>query len=384
MTSSYTANLGLQQPATGDQTNSWGTTVNTDWTIVDNAVAGLASINLPAQTGYPTVVLTFSQGSSSQQLPNRRLTFTGALTANALVLLPQGRNFEIGVTNGTSGAFGLTLGVSNGAGGPLGSTVTVAQGAAMELFSDGTNVATRAVTGPTSAGAGNLAAFSDATGGVLQDSGVAPTSLVPTGTILEFAGATAPSGYLLANGQAVSRTTYATLFGVCGTVYGAGDGSTTFNVPDRRGRVGAGYDPANATGRLTGSTAQGASAAVLGNSGGEQAHTQTSAELVTHSHSASSISSSSSSSSSTVSDPGHSHRYDFVNGGIGGNAGFPLASGVSVSSGQDNTSASSAGISVETTTMTTTSTSTTVSADGGGAGFNVVQPTLILNYIIKT
>ncbi len=147
MTSSYTANLGLQQPATGDQTNSWGTTVNTDWTIVDNAIAGLASINLPAQSGYPTVVLTFSQGSPTQQLPNRQLIFTGALTANTLVLLPQGRNFEIAVTNGTSGAFSLTLGVSNGAEGALGSTVAVAQGATMELFSDGTNIGVRAVTG---------------------------------------------------------------------------------------------------------------------------------------------------------------------------------------------------------------------------------------------
>ncbi|MGO8916215.1 MAG: phage tail protein [Stellaceae bacterium] len=380
MTSSYTANLGLQQPATGDQTNSWGTTVNTDWGIVDNAVAGLASINLPAQSGYPTVVLTFTQGSSSQELPNRRLDLVGALTANTLVLFPQGRNFEMAVTNGTSGAFSLTLGVNNGSGGALGATVVVSQGATMELFSDGTNTATRAVTGPSTVVAGNLAAFSDFTGGVLQDSGVAPASLVPAGTILEFAGSTAPSGYLLANGQAVSRTTYATLFGVCGTAYGAGDGSTTFNVPDKRGRVGAGYDPGNATGRLTAITSQGVSAASLGDAGGEQAHTQTNAELVGHSHSA--TSSSTSTSTSSVTDPGHAHAYYSNNSGQAGTNNPPLSSASGAENQAFSTTPSTTSISVSTSTTTTTSTA--IGADGGGNAFNVVQPTIILNYIIKT
>ena len=53
---------------------------------------------------------------------------------------------------------------------------------------------------------------------------------------------TAPTGWLLCNGAAVSRTTYASLFAVIGTIYGSGDGSTTFNVPDFRGRVPAGVD----------------------------------------------------------------------------------------------------------------------------------------------
>lgn len=55
---------------------------------------------------------------------------------------------------------------------------------------------------------------------------------VPTGTMLSFAGSTVPEGFLEAEGSAVSRTTYADLFGVIGTTYGSGDGSTTFNVPD--------------------------------------------------------------------------------------------------------------------------------------------------------
>ena len=54
----------------------------------------------------------------------------------------------------------------------------------------------------------------------------------PTGTMLPFAGKTVPAGFLLCNGAAISRTTYARLFSVLGTTWGAGDGSTTFNLPN--------------------------------------------------------------------------------------------------------------------------------------------------------
>ena len=57
------------------------------------------------------------------------------------------------------------------------------------------------------------------------------TMLVPVGVTFQYAGTTAPDGYLLCNGQAVSRTTYSKLFAVIGTTYGGGDGSTTFNLP---------------------------------------------------------------------------------------------------------------------------------------------------------
>lgn len=61
---------------------------------------------------------------------------------------------------------------------------------------------------------------------------------VPTGSLMPFAGATAPNvSWLICNGAAVSRTSYAILFGVIGTTYGVGDGSTTFNIPDLQGRM---------------------------------------------------------------------------------------------------------------------------------------------------
>ena len=66
------------------------------------------------------------------------------------------------------------------------------------------------------------------------------TDATPVGTIHEFAGKVAPNGYLLCNGQAVSRSTYARLFAVIGTTYGTGDGSTTFALPNFSGRVAQG------------------------------------------------------------------------------------------------------------------------------------------------
>ena len=66
--------------------------------------------------------------------------------------------------------------------------------------------------------------------------------MVPSGTVLYFAGSSAPAGWLKANGAAVSRTAYAALFAAIGTPYGAGDGRSTFNLPDLRGEFIRGWD----------------------------------------------------------------------------------------------------------------------------------------------
>lgn len=95
------------------------------------------------------------------------------------------------------------------------------------------------------------------------------------GDLKATARSSAPTGWLLCDGSAVSRTTYAALFSAIGTTYGTGDGSTTFNVPDLRGRVPMGVD--GAAGRIASNDA-------LGQSGGSQTHTLTEAELPTHSH----------------------------------------------------------------------------------------------------
>ena len=64
----------------------------------------------------------------------------------------------------------------------------------------------------------------------------AKSAVNPVGTVIAFAANSAPSGYLLCNGAAVSRTTYAALFATIGTLYGAGNGSTTFNLPNLTNR----------------------------------------------------------------------------------------------------------------------------------------------------
>jgi len=76
---------------------------------------------------------------------------------------------------------------------------------------------------------------------------------VPIGTSVDFRGTTAPDGYLLENGSNVSRTTYADLFAVVGTSYGSGDGSTTFTLPDSRGRFSLGI-AASGTGSVLAET----------------------------------------------------------------------------------------------------------------------------------
>lgn len=78
-------------------------------------------------------------------------------------------------------------------------------------------------------------------------SSITPAATVPTGAVSPYAAAAAPTGWLLCDGAAVSRTTFSALFGVISTTYGVGDGSTTFNVPDLRGRLAVGVNTGGPT-----------------------------------------------------------------------------------------------------------------------------------------
>jgi microcystin-dependent protein/uncharacterized cupin superfamily protein len=180
--------------------------------------------------------------------------------------------------------------------------------------------------------------------------------LIPTGTVHAYAGATAPTGFLLCHGQAVPRTTYAALFGVIGATYGAGDGSTTFNLPDLRGRVIAGKDNMGGTSanRLTGLSG-GLDGDVLGAVGGGESHALSQSELpiVTP---AGTIGGS----QALLNQP-TGYVADVQTGGISLR---PIAS---------------ATVNVNGSNFTFTGTSF-----GGGGAHNNVQPTAILNYIIKT
>ncbi len=154
---------------------------------------------------------------------------------------------------------------------------------------------------------------------------------VPTGTVSAFAGSTAPTGYALCDGSEVNRTTQAALFAVIGTTYGIGNGSSTFNLPDLRGRVVAGLGES-----LLGTTAD-----ELGDDNGliadTKEHTLTIDQIPAHDHGGGTV--------------GTGHISD-VSGG--GGRTHPSGNGGSVTS------------------------------QGLGDAHNNVQPTIILNYIIKT
>lgn len=108
---------------------------------------------------------------------------------------------------------------------------------------------------------------------------------VPIGSGMDYWGTTAPAGWLFAYGQAVSRTTYAALFAVIGETYGAGDGVTTFNLPDKRGRASFGKDNMGGTSanRITDQSG-GFDGDTLGDAGGSETHTLTEAEMPEHGH----------------------------------------------------------------------------------------------------
>lgn len=102
----------------------------------------------------------------------------------------------------------------------------------------------------------------------------------PVGSIIDFGGATAPAGWYLCYGEALSRTGYPELFNVIGITYGSGDGATTFNLPDCRGRLTAGVDNMGGTAanRIT-SAGSGVTGTTLGAVGGSQNQTLTTGQI---------------------------------------------------------------------------------------------------------
>ena len=182
--------------------------------------------------------------------------------------------------------------------------------------------------------------------------------IIPVGFVAPWPTATAPAGWLLAYGQAVSRTTYAELFAAYGTTYGSGDGSTTFNLPDYRGRTPFGKDDmgGSAAGRIT-SAASGVDGATLGATGGDQKHTLTSAQIPAHTHTA------------TVSITSTPNTSIVENGNSGT---------VDVTSGSGNTVAKRSNVP---NTISSTGT-VTVNNTGGGGAHNNMPPAIIQNWII--
>jgi microcystin-dependent protein len=255
---------------------------------------------------------------SAAESQNAILYLTGTLSGNVIITTAC-QGFTI-VNNVTTGAFTVTFQYT-GALGP----VSVPQGVTSLIATDATN------------------------GAYIMSTSTAPGQLAP------FAGSTAPAGWLLCYGQAISRTGYPYLFSALSTTYGTGNGTTTFNLPDLRGRSIFGLDNMGgpAAGRLVGSNTGNITApTTLGSTGGEENHILLAAETAPHLH--------------PITDKQHLHTAGVPTnqGGAGGGGPFLTYIG--------NTGLAYTGI---------TSTDNSV---GGGGSHNNTPPGIVMNWIIKT
>lgn len=167
------------------------------------------------------------------------------------------------------------------------------------------------------------------------------TARFPVASVVPYAGSTAPTGWLFADGAAVSRATYSDLFDIIGTTYGAGDGSTTFNLPNLKGRIPVGLDASQSE------------FDAIGETGGAKTHTLTESEMPSHTHGF---------------NPGtHYHNY-----GANFSPTNNVAAGSEYKSGQNQTTGGNISWS-----------GASIDAAGGGGAHNNMPPYIALPYIIK-
>ena len=169
---------------------------------------------------------------------------------------------------------------------------------------------------------------------------------LPVGSVIPYAGVTPPQTFLLCDGKAVSRITYSLLFSVISTTYGVGDSTSTFNLPDLRGRtiIGSGTGPS-----LTNRT--------INQSGGAETVTLTTAQIPAHNHTG-----------NTSTDGWHTHTMN-NNYSSGNTSAAYDESGDGTKSSTDGAGSHSHSLYINNT--------------GGGGAHENMQPFRVLNYIIK-
>ena len=179
---------------------------------------------------------------------------------------------------------------------------------------------------------------------------------IPAGAMMAWASDIIPANWLLCDGTAVSRSTYASLFAAIGTTYGGGDGTTTFNLPNLKGKTIVGKDSTQTEFDL------------LGETGGAKTHTLTASEMPSHTHTFS---------ATTSSDGAHTHKFGYETGSATA-SGQPYANTRAMGHNPANQYSDTSSNGAHTHTIS----GTTGSAGSGGA-HNNLQPYIVLNYIIK-
>lgn len=247
-----TTHYSFQLPANFGSQNVWGTILNADLNAIDtaiwNASAGTA-IGVNSAASGANIVLTnplTSLQSMSLTATGKNVTLPAMNASNSLVV-----GGTVRVTNAGSNPFAIVA--QDGATNVL-TALNPGQTANITLLTNGTANGTFLVSvpliatnnlsdvaSPTTAlnnllptQSGHANQFLTTNGTSTVSWAALPQSVLP-GSVVIWTTNTAPSGYLECDGSAVSRTTFATLFAAIGTVWGPGNGSTTFNVPDMRG-----------------------------------------------------------------------------------------------------------------------------------------------------
>lgn len=240
---STSVNKGYELQVTGSNSGSWGTVNNTSViNVIDTNLGGTVTKTLASS---PVTI-------SSTEAQNGILRLIGTLSADVTVTTPLLGFFY--VENATTGSYTVTVQYT----GAVGGVIKPAQGMTVPVISDATN-------------------------GLRYGS-----SGLPPGSVIDYAGTgTQWTGeWLLCDGSAVSRTTYSALFAAIGVLWGPGNGSTTFNIPDQRGRGRFGRDDmgGSAAGRIT-TAVSGIDGLTVGAVGGAQSVTLVANNIPAHNHS---------------------------------------------------------------------------------------------------
>lgn len=261
-------------------------TVNTDIDLNGNDIlnAGVVGVDTLFLDGVLTKGPLLAKGDQGE---------AGTITIGAVTTLPPGGTstvVNVGTPENAILNFALPQGATGATGTGSGDMVRT------NNLSDVTNVMTsfnNIKQDATDSYSGVLEIATGAEVSSLADNSRAVTPLglksfldtIFMGKVFDYTGSTEPPLHVFARGQTLSRTTYAAYFAIVGTTYGAGDGSTTFHVPDLRGRVVAGRDNMGgpSADRLTGQSF-GINGDNLGEAGGRESHTLTEAQLAPHSH----------------------------------------------------------------------------------------------------